>query len=89
MREDRDPNDDRRNVKRTRILRGAKIILERFDLKRNGRLGEEKMLSGFTKTELFGDRAENLQAEILQLGHGEDYLRMQIFVPSDRLFARF
>lgn len=29
MREDRDPNEDRRNVKRTRILRSAKIILER------------------------------------------------------------
>ena len=29
MREDRDPNEDRRNIKRTRILRGAKIILER------------------------------------------------------------
>src|SRR5580704_9506035 len=27
MREDRDPNEDRRDVKRTRILRGAKIIL--------------------------------------------------------------
>ena len=29
MREDRDPNEDRRNVTRTRILRSAKIILER------------------------------------------------------------
>jgi hypothetical protein len=27
MREDRDPNEDRRNVQRTRILRSAKIIL--------------------------------------------------------------
>ena len=27
MREDRDPNEDRRDVKRTRILRSAKIIL--------------------------------------------------------------
>ena len=28
MRKDRDPNQDRRNVKRTRILRSAKLILE-------------------------------------------------------------
>ncbi len=29
MREDRDPNEDRRDVKRTRILRSAKIIVPR------------------------------------------------------------
>ena len=29
MREDRDPNEDRRDVKRTRILRNAKIIVPR------------------------------------------------------------
>ena len=60
----------------------AQIVLQRFDLKRNGRLSEEKMLGGFTKTELFGDCTEYLQAEILQLGHGEDYLRVGRFMPG-------
>jgi len=52
----------------------TQIGLQRFDLERDGGLSEKKVLGGFAKTELFGDRAENLQAEIFQLSHGEDYL---------------
>ena len=52
----------------------TQIVLQRLNLKRDGGLGEEKMLGGFAKTQLFGDGTENLQAEIFQLGHGEDYL---------------
>ena len=66
----RESDSIRRAIEETR----TQVVLQCFDLERHGRLGEGKMLGGLAKAEMFGDRAENRQAEILQLGHGEDYL---------------
>ena len=48
----------------------AEIVFEGFDLKCDGGLGEEKMFGGFAEVQLFGDGAEDFQAEVLELGHG-------------------
>ena len=48
----------------------AEIVFEGLDLKRDGGLGEEKMFRGLAKVQMFGDGAENLEAEVFQLGHG-------------------
>ena len=53
----------------------AEIVFESLDLKRNGGLGEKEMFRGLTEIQMFGNRAENLEAEIFQLGHVDDYPR--------------
>jgi hypothetical protein len=57
----------------------SKIVFERFDLERNGGLGEEQMFGGFAEIQVFSDRAEDFEAEILQLRHGE---RLSIRIES-------
>jgi len=52
----------------------SEVILEGFYLESNGRLREEQMLGGFAEVEMLGYGAENFEAEILQLSHGDDYL---------------
>ena len=52
----------------------AQIVLQGLDLKRDGGLGKKEVLRGFAKVQMFGDGAENFEAEIFELGHGRDYL---------------
>ena len=53
---------------------GSEIVLEGLDLEGDRRLRQEQMLGGFTEAEMLGYGAENFEAEILQLSHGDDYL---------------
>jgi hypothetical protein len=57
----------------------SEIVFERFDLERNGGLGEEQMFGSLAEIQVFGDRAEDFEAEILQLRHGE---RLSIRIES-------
>jgi hypothetical protein len=47
----------------------AEIIFERFDLKRNGGLGQEKVFRRLAKIEMLSNRAKHLEAKVFQLGH--------------------
>ena len=57
----------------------SEIVLEGLDLERDGRLGQKQMLGGFAEVEMLGYGAENFEAEILQLSHGDDYLLKRIW----------
>src|SRR5208282_5614006 len=48
----------------------TEIALESFDLECDGRLGKKQMLGGLAKIQMLGDGAKNLEAEVLELGHG-------------------
>ena len=45
----------------------AEIIFESPDLQRNRGLRKEETLTGFSKTELLGDGAEDFKSEVLEL----------------------
>jgi hypothetical protein len=47
----------------------AEIVFERFDLKRDGGLGEKEVFRRLAKIEIFGNSAKNLETEVFQLGH--------------------
>jgi hypothetical protein len=38
-------------------------------------LREEEVLRSLTEIQMFGNRAENLETEVLELGHVDDYPR--------------
>jgi len=56
----------------------AKVIFEGFDLQGYGGLGEEEMLGGFAEAEVFGDGAEDFEAEVFKMGHGDCDIRYLI-----------
>jgi hypothetical protein len=47
----------------------AEIVFERFDLKRNGWLGQEKMFRSFAKIQMLRHCAKHLEAKVFQLSH--------------------
>lgn len=49
----------------------AEIVFEGLDLECDRGLGEEEMLGSFAEVEVFGDRAEHFETEVLELRHGE------------------
>ena len=49
----------------------SEIVFEGFDLQGDGGLREEEMFGGFAEAEMFGDGAEDFEAKVLEVGHGE------------------
>lgn len=47
----------------------AQVFFERFDLQRDGGLGEKELLGGLAEAQVVGHGAEDLQPEVLELGH--------------------